>query len=78
MDLLLLKNFTLIFLLISSSLLSTSFAGEGSKLDPIMKEVNEEEVRMIEKRVLRANRRDYGRYDPTPTLSKPPFKQIPN
>ncbi|CAL1353568.1 unnamed protein product [Linum trigynum] len=37
---------------------------------------SEEEV--VHERLLRANTRDYGRYDPTPTLSKPPFKLIPN
>ncbi|CAI0377488.1 unnamed protein product [Linum tenue] len=37
---------------------------------------SEDEV--VHERLLRANTRDYGRYDPTPTLSKPPFKLIPN
>ncbi|CAL1384918.1 unnamed protein product [Linum trigynum] len=33
---------------------------------------------VIHERLLKANTRDYGRYDPTPTLSIPPFKLIPN
>ncbi|KAG4209407.1 hypothetical protein ERO13_A03G196700v2 [Gossypium hirsutum] len=32
----------------------------------------------IHERLLRANTKDYGRYDPTPALVKPPFKLIPN
>ncbi|XP_057457981.1 protein CASPARIAN STRIP INTEGRITY FACTOR 1-like [Lotus japonicus] len=86
----LLNKFCLLFLLIiSASLLPTSFAGRGSKLirnlaaDPVNAvqeepDLNTEEVRNIHERLLRANTRDYGRYDPTPKLSKPPFKLIPN
>ncbi|KAG5120381.1 hypothetical protein AAZX31_12G225300 [Glycine max] len=91
----LLKKFTLLFLLISGSLLSTSFAEyagrvrsnsfknlakdvnaieEGTPRKPL----NKEEVRTIHERLLRANTKDYGRYDPSPSLSKPPFKLIPN
>jgi hypothetical protein len=40
--------------------------------------MNEEEVSSIHERLLRANTKDYGRYDPSPTFSKPPFKLIPN
>ncbi|KAL5150741.1 Protein CASPARIAN STRIP INTEGRITY FACTOR 1 [Glycine soja] len=114
--LMLLKKFTLLFLLISGSLLSTSFADsqrfgvmilylillqasktkckacrvrsnsiknfakdvnaieEGTPRKPL----NKEEVRTIHERLLRANTKDYGRYDPSPSLSKPPFKLIPN
>ncbi|KAK8518754.1 hypothetical protein V6N12_011999 [Hibiscus sabdariffa] len=32
----------------------------------------------IHERLLRANTKDYGKYDPTPALAKPPFKLIPN
>ncbi|KAK7351875.1 hypothetical protein VNO77_11621 [Canavalia gladiata] len=92
MALILLKNFTLLFLIISGSLLSTSFAGRRSKLinnsaedvDSIQekgtqsKTLNEEDVTSMHERLLRANTRDYGRYDPSPTLSKPPSKLIPN
>ncbi|KAG4969089.1 hypothetical protein JHK84_035122 [Glycine max] len=91
----LLKKFTLLFLLISGSLLSTSFAEyagrvrsnsfknlakdvnaieEGTPRKPL----NKEEERTIHERLLRANTKDYGRYDPSPSLSKPPFKLIPN
>ncbi|QCD85537.1 protein CASPARIAN STRIP INTEGRITY FACTOR 1 [Vigna unguiculata] len=89
--LMLLKNFTLLFLLISASLLSPSFAGRRSKdiknftkdVNAIQegtprKALNKEEVRNIHERLLRANTKDYGRYDPSPSLSKPPFKLIPN
>lgn len=43
-----------------------------------MKAMDEEEVSIIRERLLRANTKDYGRYDPSPTFSKPPFKLIPN
>ncbi|KAK7343154.1 hypothetical protein VNO80_26117 [Phaseolus coccineus] len=89
--LMLLKNFTLLFLLLSASLLSTSFAARRSKaIRNFTKDVNankegttrkalsKEEVSSIHERVLRANTKDYGRYDPSPSLSKPPFKLIPN
>ncbi|MED6179688.1 hypothetical protein PIB30_003013 [Stylosanthes scabra] len=39
---------------------------------------DEEEVNIIHERVLRANTRDYGSYNPTPKLSKPRSKRIPN
>ncbi|CAA6661164.1 unnamed protein product [Spirodela intermedia] len=35
------------------------------------------EARLIE-RVLKVRTNDYGRYDPSPTFVKPPFKLIPN
>ncbi|XP_057440456.1 protein CASPARIAN STRIP INTEGRITY FACTOR 1-like [Lotus japonicus] len=89
MALILLKKFSLLFLFISASLLSTSFAGRQAKLinnlaadvDLVQEEetpLNEEEVINMHERLLRANAGDYGRYDPTPVLSKPPFKLIPN
>ncbi|ESW05793.1 hypothetical protein PHAVU_011G210100 [Phaseolus vulgaris] len=89
--LMLLKNFTLLFLLLSASLPSTSFAARRSKVmrnftkdvnaieeGTSRKALNKEEVSSIHERVLRANTKDYGRYDPSPSLSKPPFKLIPN
>ncbi|GAU36221.1 hypothetical protein TSUD_363760 [Trifolium subterraneum] len=91
MDFMFLKKFTLLFLLISCSLLATSFAGRASNFIKISyedvnavqevttrREMNEEEVNSIHERLLRANTKDYGRYDPSPTFSKPPFKLIPN
>ncbi|XP_061362181.1 protein CASPARIAN STRIP INTEGRITY FACTOR 1-like [Gastrolobium bilobum] len=91
MGLMLLKKFTLLFLLISGSLLSTSFAGGRSKFirnlaaevnevqeETPRKPLNNEEVRTIHERLLRTLAKDYGRYDPSPALSKPPFKLIPN
>ncbi|KAL2326429.1 hypothetical protein Fmac_025487 [Flemingia macrophylla] len=89
--LMLLKDFTLLFLLLSGSLLSTSFAGrrsisirnfakDGNAIQEGTpgKALNKEEERSINERLLRANTKDYGRYDPSPSLSKPPFKLIPN
>ncbi|ESR36611.1 protein CASPARIAN STRIP INTEGRITY FACTOR 1 [Citrus sinensis] len=89
MGLLLLKKISLLFLLISASLLSTSLADRGisksvSKLaegvDSTFEEkpLQEEEMSMIHERLLKANTQDYGRYDPSPALVKPPFKLIPN
>lgn len=40
--------------------------------------LHDEEVSEIHERLLKVNTKDYGRYDPTPALSKPPFKLIPN
>ncbi|KAL1346586.1 hypothetical protein HN51_020213 [Arachis hypogaea] len=90
----LMKKFSILFclfLLISVSLFSTSFAGRRSEFmsnvaadvsaiqeGTSQKPVKEEEESMIHERLLRANTRDYGRYDPSPTFSKPPFKLIPN
>ncbi|KAL1308998.1 hypothetical protein HN51_051650 [Arachis hypogaea] len=46
---------------------------------PITKRLmDEEEVNIIHERVLRANTRDYGSYNPAPKLSKPRSKRIPN
>ncbi|XP_030472214.1 protein CASPARIAN STRIP INTEGRITY FACTOR 2-like [Syzygium oleosum] len=36
------------------------------------------ETNIIHGRLLRANTKDYGRYDPAPALVRPPFKLIPN
>ncbi|XP_019413848.1 PREDICTED: uncharacterized protein LOC109325757 [Lupinus angustifolius] len=92
MGLMFLKKFSLLFLLISGSLLSTSFAGGRSKFminlaedlnetkegTPNKSLIKEEVISIIHERLLRDNTRDYGRYDPSPTFSKPPFKLIPN
>lgn len=40
--------------------------------------VCKQEEQLRHERVLKMNTKDYGRYDPTPALSKPPFKLIPN
>ncbi|KAK9988012.1 hypothetical protein SO802_028251 [Lithocarpus litseifolius] len=37
-----------------------------------------DEEESIHERLLKVNTKDYGRYDPTPALVKPPFKLIPN
>ncbi|PPS06504.1 hypothetical protein GOBAR_AA14148 [Gossypium barbadense] len=36
------------------------------------------EASAVHERLLRANTRDYGKYDPSPALVKPPFKVINN
>lgn len=83
-----LKNMILLFLLLSSSLLSSSFAGRllpefvGHSENTVgatheKEEAMEAKYNHVE-RLLRANLRDYGTYDPAPTFSKPPFKLIPN
>ncbi|XP_059311303.1 protein CASPARIAN STRIP INTEGRITY FACTOR 1-like [Lycium barbarum] len=81
--LMLLQKIGLIFLLISASLFSTSLAGRQSVFssDFEQKELgatHDEEEQLRHERVLKVNTKDYGRYDPTPALSKPPFKLIPN
>ncbi|XP_030477696.2 protein CASPARIAN STRIP INTEGRITY FACTOR 2-like isoform X1 [Cannabis sativa] len=87
------KNISLIFLLISGSLISTSLAGRqlmnsGDQFSKVVmiREAEEDDdemlmmkkIRLVHERVLRSNTRDYGRYDPAPALVKPPFKLIPN
>ncbi|XP_065868981.1 protein CASPARIAN STRIP INTEGRITY FACTOR 1-like [Euphorbia lathyris] len=79
------KKFFLLFLLISSSLSVSTSAGRRTKFvdklvnkqfDATHQEVEEEG--MINERMLRANNKDYGNYDPAPALVRPPFKLIPN
>ncbi|XP_004230978.1 protein CASPARIAN STRIP INTEGRITY FACTOR 1 isoform X1 [Solanum lycopersicum] len=81
--LMLIKKISLFFLLISASLFSTSFAAgrQSSFLSNFHQEelsATHEEEQLRHERVLKMNTKDYGRYDPTPALSKPPFKLIPN
>ncbi|XP_030944899.1 protein CASPARIAN STRIP INTEGRITY FACTOR 1-like isoform X1 [Quercus lobata] len=93
MGLMLLKKVSLLFLIISASLLSTCLAGRdskwvsNSKLAEEADAINEgipqklshhDEEESIHERLLKVNTKDYGRYDPTPALVKPPFKLIPN
>ncbi|GMI74501.1 Casparian strip integrity factor 1 [Hibiscus trionum] len=80
-----LKKIALLLFLVSALLLSTSMAGRHSKF---VNRLAEEEVggafeesgegEAIQERLLRVNNKDYGKYDPTPALVKPPFKLIPN
>ncbi|CAB4290120.1 unnamed protein product [Prunus armeniaca] len=86
------NKFSILFLLISASFLSASFAaGRSSKFvnklaqevdaipeETLGKPLNHKEAAIIHERLLKANTRDYGRYDPAPALVKPPFKLIPN
>ncbi|XP_033514087.1 protein CASPARIAN STRIP INTEGRITY FACTOR 1-like [Nicotiana tabacum] len=92
--LMLLKTICLFFLLISTSLLSTSCAGRQSRFVSnfekeelggthykevsVGEQLHHEEMSEIHERLLKANTKDYGRYDPAPALSKPRFKLIPN
>ncbi|XP_038710115.1 protein CASPARIAN STRIP INTEGRITY FACTOR 1-like [Tripterygium wilfordii] len=88
MGLMFLKKLTFLFLILSSSFLSTSFAGRRFA-NKLAKEVvhseeissnpsTEEEVNTIHERLLRTNTKDYGNYNPAPSLVRPPFKLIPN
>ncbi|XP_038990351.1 protein CASPARIAN STRIP INTEGRITY FACTOR 1-like [Phoenix dactylifera] len=85
------KGFTLLFILILASLISVSSAGGqrrffnkhavhmGSMMKESAKKVgHHEQAFAAHSRVLKANTNDYGSYDPSPSLSKPPFKLIPN
>ncbi|KAJ9189697.1 hypothetical protein P3X46_000956 [Hevea brasiliensis] len=86
----LLNKFSLLFLLASTAFLSPSFAGRRSKFVKLANQVDatiyeelskpskQDELSMIHERLLRANTKDYGKYDPAPALVKPPFKLIPN
>jgi hypothetical protein len=74
------KKISLLFLIISASLVSTSFAGRRL-VDNVAKEVDatqEEGFGIHVERLLKMNTKDYGKYDPAPTFVKPPFKLIPN
>ncbi|XP_035540718.1 protein CASPARIAN STRIP INTEGRITY FACTOR 1-like [Juglans regia] len=85
----LLKKFSLLFLILASVLLSTSLAVRQSLLfselskeaDALLNEGipnDDQDIISVHERLLRANTKDYGRYDPAPALVKPPFKLIPN
>ncbi|PON65128.1 aspartate carbamoyltransferase [Parasponia andersonii] len=91
LNLMLVKKIGLLFLLISGTLLSTSLAGRQSNsgndfaeavMDAITDDeemlMNDKEIGMVHERLLKANTKDYGKYDPAPALVKPPFKLIPN
>ncbi|KAJ4966733.1 hypothetical protein NE237_018582 [Protea cynaroides] len=89
MGLIVLKKIGLLFLLISASLLSTSFAGrQWTSMDnPTVETTNEgttrkplhsDEATEVQERLLKANTNDYGKFNPSPTFVKPPFKLIPN
>ncbi|KAG7010912.1 Protein CASPARIAN STRIP INTEGRITY FACTOR 1, partial [Cucurbita argyrosperma subsp. argyrosperma] len=42
------------------------------------KRTTRDEMEDVHERLLRVNTKDYGRYDPSPSFVKPPFKLIPN
>ncbi|KAJ0962567.1 hypothetical protein J5N97_027689 [Dioscorea zingiberensis] len=89
------KRSTLLFIFISATLFSASFAGEHRKLlhrsassqvangckDESSRKFGGDEQQQIllpRSRILVVKTNDYGNYEPTPALSKPPFKLIPN
>ncbi|XP_077242753.1 protein CASPARIAN STRIP INTEGRITY FACTOR 1-like isoform X2 [Tasmannia lanceolata] len=79
------KKITLLFILISASLLSTSFAGgklrfmDKNVIQEISeKPMNNEKSTHVHERILKVHTKDYDNYDPAPALGKPPFKLIPN
>ncbi|KAF8013529.1 hypothetical protein BT93_I1388 [Corymbia citriodora subsp. variegata] len=91
MGLMLLKKISLLFLILSASLLSTSLAGRPCKITSrLTKEVNPnavtyeegsqdgDEATAVHERILKVDTHDYGKYDPAPALVRPPFKLIPN
>ncbi|CAD5318649.1 hypothetical protein ISN44_As02g010090 [Arabidopsis suecica] len=75
------KKLGFIFMIVSASALSVSFAGRPSIL--VHKKINLREE-MVERsmheheRLLRMNTKDYGNNSPSPRLERPPFKLIPN
>ncbi|XP_038707832.1 protein CASPARIAN STRIP INTEGRITY FACTOR 1-like [Tripterygium wilfordii] len=89
MGLMFLKKITFLFLLISASFLSTSFAGrrftnnlakevDGSDEEISSNGARDKEMNIIHERLLKVNTKDYGNYDPAPSLVRPPFKVIQN
>ncbi|KAJ8763463.1 hypothetical protein K2173_002346 [Erythroxylum novogranatense] len=86
MGLMLLKKMTLFFLLVSTSFLSASAGGRFKLTNNLVEEgdeelaveLSEDGVTTVHERLLRANTKDYGKYDSAPALVKPPFKLIPN
>ncbi|CAL9199379.1 unnamed protein product [Musa hybrid cultivar] len=40
--------------------------------------LHQQQISIVHYRILKVNTKDYGSYDPSPSLSKPPFKLIPN
>ncbi|MCD7457494.1 hypothetical protein HAX54_035220 [Datura stramonium] len=83
-ELMLLKKIGFFFLLISASFFQPLLAGRHSRFylsnfeqEELVATAHEEE-QLRHERLLKMNTKDYGRYDPTPALSKPPFKLIPN
>nr|CAD1842880.1 unnamed protein product [Ananas comosus var. bracteatus] len=65
------KRSTILFVLVTASILSTSFA-------EITKTPSYEDEVVVRARILKVQTNDYGSYDPSPSLEKPPFKLIPN
>ncbi|KAL9299611.1 Protein CASPARIAN STRIP INTEGRITY FACTOR 1 [Arabidopsis thaliana] len=65
------KKLGFIFMIVSASALSVSFAGRPSIL-MVERSMHEHE------RLLRMNTKDYGNNSPSPRLERPPFKLIPN
>ncbi|CAH8262394.1 unnamed protein product [Arabidopsis lyrata] len=78
---LLMKNLGFIFMIVSASALSVSFAGRPSVLVHTHIDLRDEMVERSmhdHERLLRMNTKDYGHNSPSPRLERPPFKLIPN
>ncbi|ONK78585.1 uncharacterized protein A4U43_C02F20360 [Asparagus officinalis] len=81
------RSSSLLFVLVIASLLLASFAGHRKLVDSHVgseikesrkKSENYENVFVVHPRILTVKTNDYGNYDPSPSLAKPPFKLIPN
>ncbi|OAY83677.1 uncharacterized protein LOC109716079 [Ananas comosus] len=82
------KRSTILFVLVTASILSTSFAGGQRRFlekyavkvetKEITKTPSYEDEVVVRARILKVQTNDYGSYDPSPSLEKPPFKLIPN
>ncbi|RWW84551.1 hypothetical protein BHE74_00006835 [Ensete ventricosum] len=67
------KGFCLLVRLLLTKLLH-AWRQESAKIN----EPRQEQVLVVRSRILKIKTNDYGSYDPSPSLSKPPFKLIPN
>ncbi|ONK57327.1 uncharacterized protein A4U43_C10F18930 [Asparagus officinalis] len=76
------KKAIFILFVILASLVSASFAGGHRKLMKEstipMKGMKKDQSLALHPRILVVKTNDYGRYDPSPSFSKPRFKPIPN
>ncbi|CAL9180146.1 unnamed protein product [Musa hybrid cultivar] len=85
------KKLTVLLIIVLASLPSIALAGRqtrifgkyaapaGSMMKDLSKHgLHQEQISIVHSRILKVNTKDYGSYDPSPSLSKPPFKLIPN
>ncbi|KAF2551910.1 hypothetical protein F2Q68_00037817 [Brassica cretica] len=77
----LVKKLGFVFLLVSASMFAFSSAGRPSILIYSQDDNHQELVKRRiheHERILKMNSRDYGHFNPTPKLFRPPSKLIPN